>query len=237
MGTSVTTPEVPQTPPVTSNEELIKKIRDEVKAEYEKKLETWKVTELAEWEVKQDTKIQEMVGKYWEKWKEEQKPLDSSQMQQLLDQEYLEFTVEVRAGGDRRKFTIVELPKAAEHKFYKIFTSKMIDKASELASFVQRTMDEGLDVKIKSFMEVFDDGVDMLAETTALVLNPFGKEPDVTKTWVSENISMWRQWQIVRAQIEANRVRDFFSQLFLNGQKASLMTEPLSYQRLQQLAQ
>jgi len=54
---------------------------------------------------------------------------------------------------------------------------------------------------------------------------------------VQENISSMRQWNIIQAQVEANKLRDFFSKLSQSGQQIQMMTQPPSYQALLQQLQ
>lgn len=217
-------------------EEALARIKGEIEGEYKGRFEIWKATELAELETQQDTKIQQLVNDYFEKWKEKQKPPTPEDLQKLLNQEYISFNLKLVTEDGDREFVIRELPQAVEKKFYRTFKTQLQKHAPELGALAQKSMDKNFEERIMAFLETFDGAFDMLAETVVLCLNPFNKEEGVGAKWVQENISSQRQWNIVRAQIEVNRLRDFFLQLSLSGQQAASLTTPLNYQQLQQLA-
>jgi hypothetical protein len=211
-----------------------------LRAEYEAKLEVWKAKELADLREEQDKRIQDEVSKLFLKWQEEQKPLSLDDIKKLLDQEYLEIPIKIPLPDDagevqNQTFVIRELPQSVERKFYKQFRTRVKEVGPELAAMVQKNMDTPFEKQIEGFLNTFDGAFDVLADGVVLILNPFGKKAEVTTEWVQNNISSNRQYSIILAQIEVNRLRDFFSRLFQSGQKAGTMMTPLNFQQLQRL--
>lgn len=214
--------------------EFYKALDDKIRAEYEGKLLIWKKTELSDLEKNLDDQVRDMVAKFYEKWKEEQKPLTQDQITQVLSQEYVTFLIKLRPydSGEELEFTIRELPQAIERKFYRSFSSKLKEYGPKLNAFVQSNLGQPVEAQISSFLDTFDNAFDIMSDTVVLCLNPFGKDERVTKQWVQDNVSSSRQFNILQAQMEVNRLRDFFSQLYRAGQKMESLTKPPSFQAL-----
>ena len=104
-----------------------------------------------------------------------------------------------------------------------------------LESFTQAGMDQPFEQKAKAFLELFDESFDMLADAVVMCLNPFGRKKLVDRDWVQNNIGSDRQWSIVTAQIEVNRLRDFFSKVSQSGQRTMTTMRVPNFQQLQQL--
>lgn len=189
---------------------------------YKALLEVWKRDELVALEQRTEGLIAEEVKKRFDEWQKAQKPPSPDDLQKLLDQEYLEFKVNLQTSDGEREFTIVELPQASEQKFYRLFKNKLIQKASVIASIAQANMDEPMEKKFRFALDAIDESFDLLAEACVLVLNPFGKN-EVTAEWIKNNLASNRVWNIVFAQIEANRLRDFFSQISQAGNSMTNM--------------
>jgi hypothetical protein len=221
---------------------IAEQLRAEIKAEYEQRYEIWKTKDLAALREEQDGKIQEEVQKLFKKWEAEQKPPSLEEIKTLLDQEYTEVQIKIPVpeaeDGQPKEmsFTIRELPQSVERKFYKQFKENVIKKGPEIAAFAQRNMDQPFEKQVTAFLETFDGAFDILAEAVTLIINPFGKKTGITKEWVADHISSNRQYSIILAQVEVNRLRDFFSRIFASGQRAGTMLTPLNYQTLRQLA-
>ena len=213
--------------------ELYKKIDGKLKLDYEQRFIIWKKTELAEIQKDADDKIRDMVGEFWEKWKAEQEPLTPQAIQQLLNQEYGQFPIKIFAARERKEheFTIRELPQRIERKFYRQFQKRLKEYGPQLNAFAQANMGQPFEKQLEAFMEAFDNAFDVLAETVILCIDPF-EEEKLTVEWVQDNISSQRMFNIIKAQMEANRLRDFFSQLYQAGQKVENLMTPLSFQRL-----
>jgi hypothetical protein len=215
-----------------------------MRKEYENLLQIWKNDAFAELEKKQDEVIALGLKTYFDKWKEEQKPPEPEDIQKLLDQEYETFTIPIdyvkfeneEEVNAKMTFTVRELPQSIEKKFYRQFKEKLKGKASLLEAFTQSGIDKPFEEKVDSFMSLFDESFDLLADAVLLVLNPFGRRKEITKEWVQNNIGSDRQWRIVEAQLKVNRLRDFFSKVSASGQNVMMTTRP-NFQSLQQLVQ
>lgn len=217
------------------------KITAEVKLEFESKLEAWKAKELADLRAQEDRKIQEEVKKLFEKWQSDQKPPSLEEIKVLLEQEYTEVTIQIPVYDDNderkmEKFVIRELPQSIERRFYKQFKERVKEKGPELTAFAQRNIDVPFEKQLTSFLETFDGAFDILSDAVVLILNPRGKRAGINSEWVCSNIASNRMYSIILAQVEVNRLRDFFSRVFQSGQKASTLMMPLNYQQLQALA-
>jgi hypothetical protein len=219
-------------------------LRLNLRQEYEGLFQIWKNDAFADLEKKQDEVIAKGLKKYFEQWQEEQKPPEPVDIQKLLDQEYETFTIPVDyvkygENGDETThkvtFTLRELPQTVEKKFYGMFRGRLIDKLQDLESITQAGMEKSFEDRAKSFLSLFDESFDMLADAVLLCLNPFGKKRDIDREWVQNNIGSDRQWRIVEAQMKVNRLRDFFSKVSTSGRDMMMMKRP-NFQALQTLA-
>ena len=219
--------------------ETVLSLEDEWKAkyqkEYEEKFNAWKAKELAELKETQDKQIQEEIGKLYKKIQDETKPPTKEEIQKLVEQEYAEIPVKLYLEGEYQTFILRELPQAIERKFYRQFQQRLKDKGSELLAYTQRNIDKPFEEQLNAFMETFDGAFDVISDAVALILNPYQKDAKITSEWCANNISSDRMYNIIRAQVEVNRLRDFFSQLFQSGQRAGTILTPLSMNRLRQL--
>lgn len=237
------------TPELTDVEKLRIEIRAQERADaegyFKEAFEVWKADELVKLEERMSLQVKQDVEKLVEKWIEDQKPPTQDQLKALLNQEYAEFPVKVWAPSQQDdsdklveyEFTIRELPQSAEKKFFKQFKDRVLGNANQINAWIQRSIDKPVEEKVAGFLETVENGFDLLAEATVLVLNPRGKKAFVTQEWVQDNISSIRQWNIVQAQADANKLRDFFSQLSRSGRGIQTMTENLNVRNLHQLAQ
>jgi len=244
-------PAVPPEIPTKPAEEFLSDAKRELdlrlklRQEYEQTFEIWKSTTFLEYEKKQEETIAKGLQEYIKKVEEERKPPEPGDIQKLLDQDYETFSIPIHCYDDETgeskqvTFTVRELPQSVEKRFYRQFKGKIIDKLQMLEAFTQAGIDKPFEDKAKSFLELFDESFDMLAEAVVLVLNPFGKvQRDgvlITKEWVQNNISSDRQWRIVEAQLKVNRLRDFFSKVSTSGREMMTMRRP-NFQALQELA-
>ena len=214
--------------------------RVNMRKEYEGLFEIWKEKELVKLAADQEVMIREGLEKLVTKAQEDQKPPTDVELQQVLDKEYLTFTVPVDyydSESDKHKnetFTIRELPQSIEKQFYRQLKDKIIGKAQMLEAFTQAGMDKPFEEKAKAFLELFDESFDMLADAVLLCLDPFGRKK-LTKEWIQDNIGSDRQWRIVETQIEVNRLRDFFSKVSQSGQRTMTTMRAPNFQQLQQL--
>jgi len=229
----------------------LEKLKAEIRAEEQKVFETrfaaWKAKELANLEDTQRTVIAEELQKLQTKIQEEQKPLTKEAIQTLVDQEYAEIAIKLPITSDTdgslqyQTFVVRELPQSIERKFYRQFKDRVKDKGSQLAAFAQKSQEESFEKTIINFLETFDGAFDILTDAVAIILNPFGKIKDmngknIDPEWVGNNVSSNRCYSIILAQVEVNRLRDFFSRVFASGQRAQTILMPPNLQSLRQLA-
>lgn len=214
--------------------EAYKQLEAKLKLEYEQKFIIWKKTDLAEIQKDADDKIRDMVSQFWEKWKAEQEPLTPDKIQTLLNQEYQTFTIKMFCIREKneREFVIRELPQKIERKFYRQFQKRLQEYGPQLNAFVQANMGKTFEEQLQAFMDAFDNAFDILAETVLICIDPF-EEEKLSLEWVQDNISSQRQFNIIKAQMEVNRLRDFFSQLYQAGLKVENLMTPLNYRGLQ----
>jgi len=221
-------------------EEISAKLRVQFRAEYEMLLGMWKEGELKEAQKAAEQVALDAVKKLHEKYIEEQKPPSDAEIQKLLSQEYVEFNLQITAhiNGTTREehFVIRELPQEAEIKLYSIFINKVISKVSLLQTFTQEGIDKPFEERVNSYLGLFQEFPDLMANSVVVILNPFEDRKDVDRSWVQRNISSNRQWNIIEAQIKVNRIKDFLSRLSQSGQSTQTMLGGLSFQQLQQLA-
>lgn len=221
--------------------EIETELRAQLRVEYETLFGLWKTGELDSVRKESEQIAKDGIQKLFDKWKEEQKPPTDDEIQVLLNQEYAEFTIPVRSKGSDGKvrdevFTIGELPQAAEVKFYKIFVNKVMKNTQALQAFTQEGIDKPFEERVKSFLSLFDEFPELMADSVVVILNPFTERKDLDRDWVQNNISSNRQWNIIEAQIKVNRLKDFFSRLSQSGQQTQTMLGGLNFQQLQQLA-
>jgi len=218
-----------------------KEIREETELHFKELHLVWKAKDLADLEQKMDQQVQEGVQKLFDKWQEEQKPPTPEQIEQLVKQKYATFSVELEIEDPEkddvfvtRSFTIRELPQTVEEEFYEIFKHQLQEHMGEINALAQKTMGNTVEEKVKAVLELGTGGFKVMAELVKIILNPRGKKTDITTEWVQNNVSSMRMWNIIQAQVEANKLRDFFSKLSQSGQTIQTMTQPPSYQALLQ---
>lgn len=184
-------------------EEITQKVRQEYDAIYTKRI--------AEETVRMNEENRAMFQAAVDEWREEQKPPTREDISLLLSQEYEELTVKLSVTGGVREFMIRELPQSVERKFFRKAKERLIPKINELAEITVKLTEGDTEKKMASVLEMFEPTLDILAEAVAIILNPFDTDKDVTPQWVQDNVSSFRQWNIVLAQEKVNKLRDFFS--------------------------
>ena len=109
-----------------------------------------------------------------------------------------------------------------EKKIYKKVKTILVPFASDLSALSMQLLEGDAAKKIVQLMNTFEPMLDLMIAICTICLNPFGEDEEVTEDWVKVNISATRIVKIVSAQMEANKMRDFFSLLFRN---TKLMTQ------------
>lgn len=157
------------------------------------------------------------VTKQMEEWRTEQKPLDQTEMKTLLSQEYTTFSVKVMIREDgktlTKDFTLVELPQATEKKFVDTAKRKLVTLIEQAAA-MDWNMDLSTAQQLQMILDNAPDALDVAAELVAICLNPWGEDKVINQEWVQNNISTYRIANILIAQSEVNKYRDFFSNGF-----------------------
>lgn len=140
-------------------------------------------------------------------------PLSPDEVSKLLEQEYATFTFRLTdSAGTVRSFTIRELPIAAEKKLMAVIRSSIVSRMKDFAAINWAdTGGEGQLNKLAEIIRVIPDAVDNLAGLVAIILDPRSETPDISQDWVIGNMGMNRMLNILNAQMQASRYRDFFS--------------------------
>lgn len=191
-------------------QQIEKEVRENLQAQFVKEIADFKQQLSAQ----NDAAMQTVLAEF----REQQKPPSEEDIRTLLSQEYLTFDVEIpwdapNSGGVTRTFTIRELPQAVEKRFYKTFKDQLLPRASDIGALAFEIAEGDVAKKLKSLLEAIDPAFDLMADAVVMILNPRGQEKELTREWVQENLSSYRQWNIINAQIMVNKLRDFFSQL------------------------
>lgn len=143
-----------------------------------------------------------------EQFKASFKPPSEEEIERLLYPELSEFAFEV--GG--RRFVLRELPALVEKKFLRLVEQKLPALVAEILSFDERLGDDAA----QAFRNVIGRAgttMDLVSEACVMVLDPSG-EASVTREFVQQHASTWRQVRILQAQLLLNGGRDFLSRLF-----------------------
>ncbi len=159
-----------------------------------------------------------LIQETLEKYRKKLEPPDEKEIEKLLTQEYITFKVSIPgvAGAAPREFTLYELPMEVERKLFAKVKEQLVPKLEDLAGFMGDGALEGGDLlkKIKVGIETMDPTMGLLADACATCLDPYGKDSEINGAWVQKHMSSYRIWNVVIAQIQVNRLRDFFSQAF-----------------------
>lgn len=203
-------------------------MRDAIEKEITERLTKEYAQKYKEFQDKLETDAKELVKQTVEDWKKEQQgtKLTDEELQKLLTQEYIEFTLKLTVrdteGNPKEKsFTLRELPQTLEKKFVKNTTTKLKPHLKAIASLTEKVIEGTITTKMETIMDAIEPSFDILADTVVMILNPFNNDADITSSWVQDNISTRRQWNIVEAQERLNGLRNFFSpdSLFSPGKR------------------
>ncbi|MDE2098286.1 MAG: hypothetical protein KGL39_13620 [Patescibacteria group bacterium] len=152
----------------------------------------------------------EALTKAIEKQKAELTPPGVDAVRAMLEAEYLEIEFEVRLGRDRRvKLMMSELPARVERQFMRLIKDKLGPYARTLGELTMHLAEGQVEDKITEFFTALEPAADFINEAVSLILNAY--EMQVTPKDVENGIALARQLSILKAQMECNRVRDFFS--------------------------
>lgn len=185
-----------------------------------------------EMRMKNDIAIKQAVKEWQDKQAAERKPLTQDQIQTLLNQEYVEFTIKVRKADSESEtvdLVLRELPQSKEEEFYKLAKDFVKDNIAAVGGGTFKLQEGDLFEKVGAMMDMFDPAFTVMAKACALCLNPYGRHQWLTPDWVKNNLNSFRIMNIIKAQSEVNKLRDFFSSLFQAFQTAE-PTNPVDVQ-------
>lgn len=193
------------------------RIRMELKKEYDTRLQE-EIQKISSEMQKENEKV---VTAAIERFRKEMAPPSEQDIQKLLDQEYMEFKVKVRGdSGVEKLFVIKELPIDVEKKIYAKVKKILTPFAQELSALSMNLLEGDAAKKVVQLMNTFEPMLDVMISICTICLNPFEEDIDVTEDWVRKYLSSTRIVKIVSAQMEANKMRDFFSILFHSTRQA-----------------
>lgn len=191
---------------------------DEVESDVEAKYRLKFLDEVEKFKTQLNEQNKIAMEKTIVEFRKKMEPPTKEDIQLLLDQDYIDFHIKIPYKGKQkgaktvqRDFVIRELPQAIEKKFFSRVKDKLVPLAEEVANITLNLAGGDAARKIVSILDSFEPLLDVLAYAATLALNPYGEEEGIDEEWVRENISSTRIMQIVTAQGEANRMRDFFS--------------------------
>lgn len=203
---------------------VTKQVREELQGDYAKRFEAEMTKQKEANTVAIQTALEEM--------RKRMTPPTATEIEDTLNQEYATFKVQIMDGADVINFTLVELPIRIEKKFYKMIIDKVQPRLKELANFEGDKIFEGdIETKASQLIQLLDPTMELLCDLTALILDPFERQKEkITGEWVATTIPSWRIWNIVMAQININRVRDFFSTVFQGSSNGQMILKAVSLQ-------
>ena len=212
--------------PSDQKEELLKQAREEVRPEVEAANNLAVAKLLDELRTTNEAKINQAV----EEWKVEQKknakPLEPADIQKMLSKEYVTFKVMLNHGTEdapvEKEFTIRELPQKFETAMLLKIKDVLVIGSQKLSGDGLRF--EGTDwlEKLNSIMDLMAPALKTMAECARICLDPREKVSWLTADWIVDNLSNYRILAILQAQVEVNKLRDFFSQLFQSFQSGKI---------------
>lgn len=152
-----------------------------------------------------------------DQWKKKQEPPTPQDIQKLLEGDAPEFKVSLKVNGESQVFTIHELPARVEKQFLRMLREELMQHMGLIAGLTVDLLKGQADDKLKTVLQAIEPVTGVISKTTSLILtnsqeNGSGKE--ITPEQVDGSLSLTKQLQLLTAQVEANRVRDFFSYAF-----------------------
>jgi hypothetical protein len=193
------------------------RLRVSLQKEYDTRLEV----ELQKIQNQLQKENEKVVKEALERYRKEMLPPTEQDVQKLLEQEYVEFKMEIRVpqkdGEEKyisKTFVIQELPQKVEKKIFKKIREVLTPFSEDLAALSMKFLEGDASKKIVQLMNTFEPMLTVMGGIAAICLNPYGEDEDITEEWVIEHLSSTRIVKVVMAQVEANHMRDFFSLLF-----------------------
>ena len=213
---------------LTDKEYELAQFRIQVERELRQSFEVEYAQKLSEFTKKLEAQTKETIDKVIEDFQKKQQEitLSNDQIKQLLSQEYATFNVSIPGEDKEFEFTLRELPQSIEKKFIHILVNTLKPNIKKVVKAVKDAAESNKEIDIIAMIEMFDPSMDLLAETVAICINPFGREKSekvpIGKVWVQENISTSRQYNIIMAQEKLQNLRGFISRAFQGMSRMTL---------------
>ena len=199
-------------------EELLKVARQEIEPSIRSEIESANKVAMAklfdEMRQNNDVKIQQAISDWRKKQQEDAKPLTTEQIQTMLSKEYVTFKVKLWYEDVEKEFVIRELPQSCEIRLLLKIKKLLSEGIQKLGGASFKLAEGDILVKLNALMELFEPSLNVLSECVVICLDPKGKYEWLTSEWVSANLTNDRILSILQAQVEVNRLRDFFFRLF-----------------------
>jgi hypothetical protein len=146
-----------------------------------------------------------------EQWKKDQTPPTPQEVQALIDGEFPEFPIAVNLKGQPVKGVIRELGAKHERKFVRIVREKAPAHFDIISGAILNfAAGQSTEDKLMAALGTLEPLSGLISEATSIVLTAaIGYE--VTAEEIDDSMSTTRQVLLLRAQFDANRLRDFFS--------------------------
>ena len=188
-------------------------MRTKMEAEYARKL-TIEVSAINESNKK-------MIEEKFMELEKAAQPPTTQDLEKLLSQEYLSVKLTLQKNPKESiEFVLRELPQSAEEKLLKVIREKILPKISEYSAMQMSNVDASPRDKIAKLLDIMPDGLRIFSDLVAVCLDPFEEHKNwLTGEWVFNNLSSNRVIQIIQAQLEVGRMRDFLSGVYrlVNG--------------------
>ncbi len=153
-----------------------------------------------------------MIQGELDKLRKANEPLKPEELEKLVNQEYLEFKIELpkNRGRAAREFVIQELPVKVEKKLVTALKKSLGSIIKDMSSLNWTTEMSNLE-KINELIDMVPGALETCAECASICLNPYGEEKDINNEWVLDNLTTGKILAVLQLQSEANRWRDFLS--------------------------
>lgn len=197
-----------------SQEEIRKSIYEKLQKEFEVRF----AREIGDFKKELQARNDELIKNEIDSWRKEQEPPSQEDIKKLLSQEYMTFDVVLFIPGEDEKaeqktFVLWELPQTKEKEFLKKIRDQAIPIARSVGEVDFSRVDDQAESKVLAVIDQIEPLMNLLSDAVVIALNPRGKLSYIDREWVQNNVSTQRQWAITMAQMEIQRLRDFFSQL------------------------
>lgn len=137
-------------------------------------------------------------------------PPSPDELQALLNQEYVEYTLRLKAGPVTKDFVIRELSVEVETRILKVVQKTLGERLTEIGQIDWASGMTMLE-KLERVMSMVPGALETVSDCCAICLDPYGEDDTINGAWVRKNIGAQRLLAILHAQISVSRYRDFFS--------------------------